>query len=85
MKHNPRAQAAILEAVANQLRLNKPAEARLTLKRLIEAGYSEKETKKLIGWCLSIELYQVMKSRQPYNEARYVANLKRLPEEPLEK
>ena len=49
---NPQLQAAIIEVVENQLRNNDPPQTGQTFKRLIAAGHSEKEAKRLIA-CMS--------------------------------
>jgi hypothetical protein len=36
----------------------------------------------LIGQCLAVELFNVLKLKKSYNNDRYVANLKKLPAEP---
>lgn len=76
------ARRAILDAVENQLRENSPPEAKATLERLTAAGYSKADAKRLIGCALVIEIFDIMKTEKPYNEARYLANLAKLPELP---
>jgi len=76
------ARRAVLDAVENQLRENSPPEAKATLERLIAAGYSKADAKRLIGCALVIEIFDVMKTEKPYNKARYLANLAKLPELP---
>ena len=71
-----------LETVERQLKENKPAEVGLTLHRLMKEGYSEKEAKYLIAQCVAVEMYEVMSSDMPFNEARYVVLLKCLPDAP---
>ena len=74
--------AALFEAIENQLRANDPPETRHTLDRLLNAGHSRKEAMKLIACALLNEMNDVLKSQTPYDNARYVANLNRLPELP---
>ncbi len=45
-------------------------------------GHTREEAMKLIGCVLTSEVYDVLKTQTPYDNARYVANLKRLPELP---
>ncbi|MFN7116289.1 MAG: DUF1841 family protein [Saprospiraceae bacterium] len=71
-----------LETVNRQLQENKPPEVGLTLRRLMNEGYSEKEARHLIAQCVAAEMYQVMLTDTPYNEARYVQLLQQLPNEP---
>ncbi len=73
-----------LKVVDNQLQENKPPETAQTLQRLKDEGYSEKDAKLLIAQCVALEIFEVMKSNQPFNKERYVHNLNRLPETPSE-
>ncbi|HMA87564.1 MAG TPA: hypothetical protein VKP89_02340 [Burkholderiales bacterium] len=78
------ARAVIFDVIENQIRNNDPPETRQTLDRLVGAGHSRAEAKRLIACVLATELFDVMKSEKPYDNARYVANLERLPELPWE-
>jgi len=80
-KHNPVLKAGYLEAVETQLRENNPPETRQTFDRLRAEGISEKNAKLLIGSVIAAETYYVMKSRSPFNLARFVKNLNRLPDQ----
>ncbi|MDA1117055.1 MAG: hypothetical protein O2979_03430 [Proteobacteria bacterium] len=77
-----RARAAIEEVIENQIRNNDPPETRQTLDRLVGSGHPRAEAKRLIACALVSELFDVMKSEKPYDNARYLANLNRLPELP---
>ena len=80
---NPKmARAALFEVIENQLRANDPPETRETLDRLMKGGHTREEAMNLIACALVSEIYDVMKSHAPYDNARYVATLKRLPELP---
>jgi hypothetical protein len=72
-------QTVILEVVENQLHDNTPPESRQTFERLVADGYSIEEAKRLIGVVVAHEIFDILKRRQPYNAARYIAALKRLP------
>jgi hypothetical protein len=85
MEVNENLRNAILEVIDNQVNSNDPAETALTLKRLVNEGHSEFEAKQLIGQALAIELFDVMKRKVPFNEARYIKNLRNLPKEPGDK
>jgi hypothetical protein len=83
---NPeRARAAFLKAIEEQIRSSDPPETKQTYERLMKAGYSRNQTLKLIASALMAELYGVLKSDSPYDHARYVANLNKLPRQPWEK
>jgi hypothetical protein len=74
--------ATLFEVIDNQIRANDPPETRQTLDRLMKEGNTREESLKLIGCALVNEIYDVMKSETPFNAARYISNLKRLPELP---
>lgn len=71
-----------LTTVERQLSENEPVETGITLRRLMEEGFSEKEAKHLIAQCVAVEMHEVMASDTPYRKDRYVAMLKQLPAEP---
>jgi hypothetical protein len=81
-KESNRAREVILKAVENQIRKNDPPETKETLNRLIQSGQSREEALRLIAGVLANEMFEVMKSRTHYDNARYVANLGRLPNLP---
>jgi len=84
MKVNENLRNAIFEVIDNQVNDNQPAETAITLKRLRDEGYSEFEAKQLIGQAVAVELFYAMKKNAPFNETRYIKNLKNLPKEPDE-
>ncbi len=81
-KGSNRTRELIVEAVENQIRKNDPLEARETLDRLIQSGQSREEALRLIAGVLANEMFEVMKSKSHFDNARYVANLERLPKLP---
>jgi hypothetical protein len=84
METNELLRNQILEVVENQIKLNDPPETKQTLKRLKDLGYSDLDARKLIGQCVVVELYDVMKQKKPFDKNRYVSNLEKLPEEPFD-
>ena len=76
--------AAILDAIENQIRDLDPPETKQTYDRLMAEGHSSDEAMRLLGCALVSELSAAMKTEQPYNETRYVANLSQLPKLPWE-
>lgn len=76
---NPALRAAILEVVDNQLRDGTPPEARQTLERLVQMGYTREGARELIATAVVTEIFEVMQAQQPYDQARYLAALARLP------
>ena len=79
-----RAGEALIETVEIQIRDNDPPEVRMTLDRLMSLGESRENAMRYIGSVLSLELYEIFKHQKPFNEQRYVANLRSLPELPFD-
>jgi len=79
-----RAGEAIVEAVENQLKEDNPPEANRTLKRLMAIGETRKNAIRYIGTALSVEVVEIFKNKTPFNEQRYINNLKALPELPYD-
>jgi len=84
METNELLRDQIFEVVKNQLKNNDPPETKITYDRLIKAGYNDFQTRQLIGQCVAIEIFEVIKNNKPYNNARYIKNLKKLPKEPFD-
>ena len=74
----------MIEAVENQIRDNDPPETRITLDRLMSLGESRNNAMRYIGAVFAQEVYEILKNKRPYNEERYLANLKNLPELPYD-
>ncbi|HSR36812.1 MAG TPA: hypothetical protein VLL73_06480 [Desulfurivibrionaceae bacterium] len=77
-----RLQQAINTVIEQQLADNDPPEMRRTLERLISGGLAEPEARALIGHVVVEELLQVIAAGKPFDPARYVGRLQRLPERP---
>ena len=73
----------IFEIIKNQIENNDPPETKITYSKLQGMGYDEFETMKMLGQCLSIELFDVLKHRKPFNKNRFVRNLHLLPQSPF--
>jgi len=74
----------IVEAVENQLRGNDPPEVLRTLDRLMAKGESRENAVRYIACALSVEIFETIKNQNPYDEERYIKNLKALPKLPDE-
>jgi len=83
-KADPVLNAAIMKVVDNQLRGNDPPQTGQTFKRLMAAGHSEEEAKRLIACVVSAEVFDVLKQQQPFNLERFVKALDKLPTLPWE-
>ena len=84
MEPNEIMREQIFEIISNQIRDNDPPETNQTFKRLIDMGYSDFEVKQLIGQCVAVELFNIFKHGKPFDDDRYIQNLKNLPKEPFE-
>jgi hypothetical protein len=84
MEINKERRDIIIEVVENQIDANDPVEVRITYNRLVALGYSDFETKQLIGQCVAVEIYDVIKEQKPFDEVRYVKNLNHLPKAPFD-
>ena len=84
METNEKLREQIFLIINNQLQDNDPPETKTTFDRLQSQGYDDFQSRQMIGQCLAVELYDVMKHGNPYNNDRYVKNLLALPKEPFE-
>ena len=73
---------AIMEVLDNQLRDGNPPETRVVYDRLLAEGIDREEVQRLIACVIAAEIFNMMKSMQPFNEKRFVARLELLPEMP---
>ena len=77
------AQAAILEAVGDQIDNDDPPEVRQAYERLRKLGHSVGDARKLIAACLSVEIWHTLHPQGGgYNRERYLGALKELPQLP---
>ncbi|MGQ1948056.1 hypothetical protein ACT3CD_13245 [Geofilum sp. OHC36d9] len=84
METNELLREPIFEIIKNQLKDNDPKETKETLDRLKKEEFDDFQSKQMIGQCLAVELFDVMKHRKPYNNERYIKNLLALPKEPFD-
>ncbi|MFS0820636.1 hypothetical protein [Bacillus sp. 1P02SD] len=76
---NLKLKSKILEIVDNQIKINDPKITKETMERLTELGFSEIESKEMIGRVLVEEMYDILKNKVPFNEKRYSDKLNMLP------
>ncbi|WP_428910721.1 hypothetical protein [Niallia sp. Krafla_26] len=69
----------MIEIVDNQIKINNPTCTKETLERLVNTGFSEEESKELIGRVLLEEMHHILKRQVPFNEERYSKKLSMLP------
>lgn len=84
MEINEKLRAQIFEIIENQRRNNDPPETKATYDRLRKQGYDDFVTRQMIGQCLAVELFDVLKFGKPYNNERYIKNLIALPKKPFD-
>ncbi|MBN1927006.1 MAG: DUF1841 family protein [Prolixibacteraceae bacterium] len=84
MKANKVIRDQIFLTIKNQIRSNNPPETKITYDRLRKQGFDDFTTMQLIGQCLAIEIFGVLKHGKPYDNDRYVKNLIKLPQDPFE-
>ena len=84
METNEILREQIFEIIKNQMKNNEPPETNKTFKRLVKEGYSKFQTKQLIGQCVAVELFNILKHKKSFDEKRYIKNLNNLPKEPFD-
>ena len=84
MESNEIVKAQILEIVKNQLKSNKPPETKAAFERLKREGFSDSQAKQMIGQCVSVELFDILKYGKSFDDIRYIYNLSKLTEEPFD-
>lgn len=67
MEANDHIGEQIFEIIKNQIRDNTPPETKATFDRLRKQGFDDFQTRQMIGQCLAVELFDVMKFGKPYN------------------
>ena len=82
MKPDPRLNKAALDVVEKQIRQLNPPATKETFDRLIREGHDDDEARRLIGCVVASEIFDILKNLEPYDEDRYVAALRKLPELP---
>ena len=69
-----------LSTVVNQIAENDPPEAKATYERLQAEGLSEGQALQLIGLALKKEMKQMIAESRGFDNERYIALMKRLPD-----
>lgn len=84
MKSSESIRNEIFQIIKNQLDANEPPETKINYDKLINLGFSELETNQLIGQCVAVEIFDVLKHKKPFDKNRYIKNLNQLPKEPFD-
>lgn len=82
---NATLQMAMMQMVDAQLRGNSPPETKKTYERLMKEGFSDAQAREMIATAMAKEISQILKKPQPFDHARFTANLDRLPKSPKDK
>ena len=84
MKVNKVLQQQYFEIVENQIKSNDPPETKINFERLKKEGYSDFEVKQLIGQCIALETFLIIKYNKEFDKERFIRNLNNRPKEPQE-
>ena len=77
---NPRARAALLQGLEDQLRSPETPEVAAELQRLRSLGVPEKNAKEAMALVLITHIARMIKHKTPFDYSAYLADLRRLPE-----
>jgi hypothetical protein len=76
---SPELRQSVLEVVENQIRDNEPPETRQTVERLMAEGYGAQEARRLVATAVVVEVFHIMRDKEPFNRERFLRNLAHLP------
>jgi len=78
------AEAALIEAVENQLAAGQPAAVQATLNKLTLVGHEREESVQLMALVLANEIRHMLAEDRPFDSNRYESLLRQLPELPAQ-
>ncbi|WED22750.1 hypothetical protein L3Q72_04945 [Vibrio sp. JC009] len=70
----------LVEIIENQLADGNPIKVKETLMRLTMTGTSREDAVALMACAVAVEIFDVMKNQEPFNEKRYSEHLDMLPD-----
>ena len=70
---------AMLDTVRSQIDSGDPPEARATYDRLIDGGASNSQALQLMAAALRVEMNRMLSEATPFDNAKYVALLTKIP------
>ncbi|HEX3129309.1 MAG TPA: hypothetical protein VH394_18385 [Thermoanaerobaculia bacterium] len=79
-RHDPVVHAALMQRVDRQIAENDPPEVREAFERLFAQGYGPEYIRRMIGFLIARENLEEMFQGTPFNRARFIENLRRLPQ-----
>ena len=71
---------AVFEAIHNQIQGHNPPETKQTYDRLMKEIKNHDEVMKYIGVVMMAEILDILKSKKPFNQKRYIERLNKLPD-----
>ena len=78
-EYNPRARAALLQGIEDQLRSPDTPEVKVEFDRLHAAGIKKSKAKEMMAFVLAVHFARMMKRKTPFDYAAYLEELRRLP------
>ena len=78
--YNPRAKAALLQALEGQLSSSETPEVKKELARLIAAGVKKADAKEMMATVLGFHIVSLVKGTKAFDYSAYLAELRRLPD-----
>ncbi|HMG91683.1 MAG TPA: hypothetical protein VK589_16610 [Chryseolinea sp.] len=84
MESNEKLREQIFKIIKNQLKDNNPPETKATYERLRKQGFDDFQTRQMLGQCIAVELFEILKFKKPFNRERYIKHLMELPKEPFD-
>jgi hypothetical protein len=84
METNEILRQQIFNVIKNQMKDNNPPETKIAYDRLRKQGFDDFVTRQMIGQCVAVELFEVLKFGKPFDNERYIKNLSGLPKEPFD-
>lgn len=80
MEENPKARAALLAAVKEQIESKESPYVGRNYKRLVLEGYQEQEILELLGSVLAVEMWEMSTLGRAFDEKQYIERLEKLPD-----
>ena len=73
---------SFLEVVENQIRDGTPPATRQTFERLQREGHIVAKAKALIASVIAAEMFEIVKHKRTFDEAKFIERLQQLPDMP---
>lgn len=80
MEENPKANAAILAAVKEQIESSESPYVGANYRRLIDEGCDEEDVMRMLGAVLELEMWEISTEGRTFDEKQYIERLEKLPD-----